>query len=375
MQEFDDIRSYHDEEVSGVLSSLLEDNDFLQFIAQQKFPFWQRFFPVFVKKRIQKYLQTQFKNLNSIGDVQDMLAPMIHNLLGKTITNFSVTGLGQLDAKTAYTFISNHRDISKDPLLVNFALHQAGIPTSQIAIGDNLIQRPFVGKLMRLNKSFLVKRSPSGRREKLAAVNQLSAYIHQTIQSGQSIWIAQKEGRAKDGRDFTDTAVLKMLHMAGRANDWDMKRSMTFLNIVPVSISYEWDPCDEDKARELDAIDQHGEYQKAEDEDFLSIVKGLKGKNGRVNVHFSEPIKLDSSQADHWSQAIDQDIHKHYCLFENNQHAHELLKQGDDALVKDDSLWHDKYAHLSKSIYKQIVKTYSQPVVLQTAANAPNDSE
>ncbi len=364
-QDFDDIRDYADHEVNEVLLSLVKDSEFLQFLALQRFPRLQRLFPALIQGRIKKTMLQQFKNVHSVQSMQNKLAPIVGSLMDKTVTNFKVTGLEQLEKNIPYVFMSNHRDIAMDPMLVNYALLSAGHPTCKIAIGDNLLERQFVAKLMRLNKSFVVQRSPGTRKDKLEAVKKLSAYIHHSIKAGQSIWIAQKEGRAKDGNDMTDTAVLKMLHMAGRKAGWEFKDSMNFLNVVPVSISYEWDPCDEDKARELDAQQRHGHYEKSKDEDFLSIIKGIKGKKGRVSVHFSAPLSLDENMADQWSQAIDHEIHSHYDLFDNHLQAYKLLNSPCE--VKDD-IWQKKYGHLSATIYQRLIKTYAQSVVLQEAA-------
>ncbi len=366
--EFDKIRAYVDHEVNDVLLSLLKDSEFLQFLALQKFPRLQRFFPALIQGRIKKTMLNQFKNVHSIQSMQNKLEPFVRSLMAKTVTEFKVTGLDQLDKNKSYVFISNHRDIAMDPMLVNFALLNAGLPTCKIAIGDNLLERQFVEKLMRLNKSFVVQRSPGTRKEKMESVNNLSSYIHHSIKTGHNVWIAQKEGRAKDGVDVTDTAVLKMLHMAGRKAGWEFKDSMAYLNLVPVSISYEWDPCDEDKARELDAQRRQGHYEKSKDEDFLSILKGMKGKKGRVSVHFSAPLELEGNLADQWSKAIDHEVHSHYDVFDNNQQAHEILSGGALAEAKD-SVFQKRYGHLPEAVYQRLVKTYAQPVILKTAAS------
>ncbi len=368
--EFDDIRAYQDHEVNDMLMSLLKDNEFLQFIAVQKFPRLQRFFPALIQYRVRKALHSQFKQVHSVQSMQNKLAPFIESMMNKTVTQFNVTGLENLKKDTAYVFMSNHRDIAMDPMLVNYALLNAGLHTCKIAIGDNLIERPFVNKLMRLNKSFVVRRKLEGRREKLEAVNHLSNYIHHSLKSNQSIWIAQKEGRAKDGKDVTDKAVLKMLHMAGRKLGWEFTDSMNFLNLVPVTISYEWDPCDTDKANELDAIKQHGQYEKSQDEDFRSIVKGINGHKGQVSIHFSEPLSMESSVPEQWSQAVDNNIHKNYHIYDNNVEALEILNNSNPKEALNNSLWVKKYTELSESALQQVINTYAQPVILKKAAQS-----
>ena len=362
---FDDIRAYHDHEVNAVLTSLLEDSEFLQFIAQHQFPYLSRFLPRWTQQKIQAGLDKHFKRIDSIQTWQNQLAPHVEKLMGKTIEEFNVTGLEHLKKDQTYVFISNHRDIAMDPLLVNFALLKAGLNTSKVAIGDNLLGRQFVAKLMRLNKSFVVKRSVVGRREKLQAVQDLSEYIHHCIRSQQHVWIAQKEGRAKDGLDYTDTAVLKMLHMAGRKLGWEFHQSMSFLNIVPVSISYEWDPCDVDKAKERVTVAKVGRYEKSHDEDFKSIVKGLQGKKGKVALHFSEPLKLESNLAEQWSDAIDHNIHRHYHLFENNHLAMSLLEDHQVTVKRTHLKWKKRFKSLPEDVLSNIKQYYAQPVILK----------
>lgn len=368
MQSFDEIRAYHDHEVSDVLSSLLEDSEFLQFVAQHKFPYLSRFLPRWTQQKIQAGLGRHFKSIDSIQSWQNQLAPHVEKLLSKTLSDFSITGVEQLDPNKTYVFVSNHRDIAMDPLLVNYALLKAGFTTSKIAIGDNLLGRQFVSKLMRLNKSFVVKRSVSGRREKLQAVQELSEYIHHCVQGHQHVWIAQKEGRAKDGMDLTDTAVLKMMHMAGRKLGWDFQQSMAFLNIVPVSISYEWDPCDIDKAKERDALEKFGRYEKSQDEDFRSIVKGLQGKKGKVSLHFSKPLDLGSNSPEQWSDEIDLEIHRHYRLYENNYLANQILNgeaiNNSVAAMK----WQKRFQGLPQSVVNKVTEYYAKPLQLQNEA-------
>ncbi|MGR6873013.1 1-acyl-sn-glycerol-3-phosphate acyltransferase [Pseudomonas sp. HK3] len=370
-QPFDDIRAYHDHEVNAVLASLLEDSEFLQFVAQHQFPYLSRFLPRWTQQKIQAGLNKHFKHIDSIQTWQSQLAPHVEKLVGNTIDDFKVTGIENLEKDKTYVFISNHRDIAMDPLLVNFALLKAGLTTSKVAIGDNLLDRQFVAKLMRLNKSFVVKRSVSGRREKLQAVQNLSDYIHQCVRSSQHVWIAQKEGRAKDGMDFTDTAVLKMMHMAGRKLGWEFSQSMDFLNIVPVTISYEWDPCDLDKAKERLTFAQVGRYEKSHDEDFKSIVKGLQGQKGNVVLHFSPPLKLDSNIAENWSDAIDERIHQNYHLFDNNQLAMSLLQEKNHGFNKQNKtlqLWNKRFKSIDADVLANVKQYYAQPIRLKNKA-------
>jgi len=226
-------------------------------------------------------------------------------------------------------FLSNHRDIAMDPAMVNLALMESGMDTLRIAIGDNLLSKPFAADLMRVNRSFIVKRNISGRREKLTELKKLSGYIrHSIVQEGVSVWIAQREGRAKDGQDRTETALLKMLALS-KGRDQSFAQAIGELSMVPVSISYEYDPCDVDKGRELFAKHNGQDYIKQEFEDLDTIQTGLVGYKGRLHVAFGDVLADASSDilesADKLAAAIDQQIYSHYKLFPSNIIAYQLL--------------------------------------------------
>jgi len=238
------------------------------------------------------------------------------------------SGLEHLQQGRAYLFLANHRDIVMDPAFVNYAVYQAGIRTPRIAIGDNLLQRPFVSDLMRLNKSFIVRRSITGRREKLAAYQVLSAYINHSIRNdGESVWIAQAEGRAKDGDDRTDSAILKMLHMSRK--DEAFAEALEALRPVPVSISYEYDPCDQAKARELYIRATTGTYSKAPGEDDTSIALGITGYKGRVHIAFGSPMESVPDDAKQMAIAVDRQILGSYRLFPVHYLAYRLWDEQD----------------------------------------------
>lgn len=239
-------------------------------------------------------------------------------MIEQTTHNITVSGLEQLSPDKAYLFISNHRDIAMDPALVNWCLHHQGFDTVRIAIGDNLLRKACATELMKLNKSFIVKRGAKGPREMLKNFSQLSAYIKHSLQQKQSIWIAQKEGRAKDGNDETEPAILKMFYMEGKKRGEDFASYMAGLNIVPVCLSYEYDPCDVDKINELWQKQTQGRYQKAEFEDIDSIIKGIVGLKGRVHVAFAAPLTAIPSEPEQLAEVIDQQIWQQYRLFPIN---------------------------------------------------------
>ncbi len=241
------------------------------------------------------------------------------------------TGVEHLKSGSAYPFLANHRDIVMDPAFVNYAVYHAGLPTPRIAIGDNLLQKPFVSDLMRLNKSFIVHRSITGRREKLAAYQLLSAYINHSIRNDcQSIWIAQAEGRAKDGDDRTDSAILKMFHMS-RKNE-PFAEVIQSLNLTPVSISYEYDPCDQAKARELYIRATTGTYSKTPGEDDTSIANGITGYKGRVHVNFAAPVTEPFEDSKLLATEMDRHILSGYRLFPAHYLAYAQWAEADPQL-------------------------------------------
>lgn len=367
---YDDIRPYHDDEVTDVISNLLNDPELLAALGRYRFPNLSRWFAPLSRKMVHTRLKKRFGDVNDVDELQMVLKPWVKRVIDQTMNGFSVEGMEHLESNKPYLFISNHRDIALDPALINYALVDQGYRTSRIGIGDNLLDKPYVSQLMRLNKSFVVKRSVQGRREKLKAFTQLSSYIRDSLHQGQHVWLAQKEGRAKDGLDKTDSAVLKMLHISGKKHGWPLQQSLNLLNIVPVAISYEWDPCDRIKAKELAAIEQHGTYHKTKDEDFRSIVKGLQGQKGRVTVRFAEPVKLESDAVEDWCRVIDRRIYQGYELYPINFQAcmklyGELPDQANSQSLKDDLYLESRLEGLSERAQYNVLKAYAQPVLMK----------
>ncbi|MFW1678806.1 1-acyl-sn-glycerol-3-phosphate acyltransferase [Pontibacter sp. JAM-7] len=316
---FKEIRPYRDNEVADVLSSLLNDYEFLSAVTQYQFPKWSRHAGWLLRPLVRLALAGKVGEVETIRDFQELVASYMRKMISRTTTRLTCSGIDQLDPEDAYLFISNHRDIAMDPAFVNWVRYQYGMDTVRIAIGDNLLRKPYVSDIMRLNKSFIVNRSASGR-EMMKALTQLSDYIDHSIQAGESIWLAQREGRAKDGNDQTDPTILKMLYMAHRKQR-SFPEQVKRLSIVPVSISYEYDPCDALKANELHAKATHGFYEKGQYEDIDSIVKGITGNKGHVHVAFGDVIEGDFESPEALAQEIDRQILSNYHLHASNKIA------------------------------------------------------
>lgn len=283
---FAEIRPYHDDEVRGVLDRLLVNRGLLAAMTRLRYPRASRWIAPVLQPLARLLLRQQVRDVRSVRDFQRVVGRYMWRMVESTTTAFTVSGLESIAGGRACLFIGNHRDIALDPAFINFALYRSGLETARIAIGDNLLTRDYVSDLMRLNKSFIVRRSAKGPRQMLAAYQELSAYIrHSLLEEHSPVWIAQREGRAKDGYDRTEPAIIKMLAIS-RPKDLAFADHVRALGIVPVSISYEWDPCDAGKARELHQRAAHGGYEKAQHEDVNSIALSVTAAKGRVHVSF-----------------------------------------------------------------------------------------
>jgi glycerol-3-phosphate O-acyltransferase len=283
-----------------------------------------RLLPGVMRLIARKKLKGQVTSVHDVASMQDVIAGYMYKMIEDTTTSLTHSGLEQLDRQRSYLFVSNHRDITMDPAFVNYMLYKAGNRTVQIATGDNLLKKPFVSDLMRLNKSFIVQRSLKGR-ELLQGLTLLSEYMHYCIEQGSHVWIAQREGRAKDGVDKTEAALLKMLAMYQRKQP--LNESLQKLHVVPVSISYEYDACDVLKAEELYAIETTGSFTKNEKSDIQSIVAGMIGFKGAVHVAFGSEMQYESDDPDAIAASIDSQILENYKLRDSNYIAFELLQE------------------------------------------------
>lgn len=375
MGEFDAIRPYADTEVPAVLARLLADEAFLDILTQFRFPRLAAPLGWLLKPLIAYRLRLEFRDIRSVAALQEKIETYVDRTVERATDGVTYSGIGRLQPGNAYLFLANHRDIVMDPAFVNYAVYHAGLPTPRIAIGDNLLQKPFVSDLMRLNKSFIVHRSISGRREKLAAYQLLSAYINHSIRTDcESIWIAQAEGRAKDGDDRTDSAILKMFHMSRK--DEPFAEVIASLHLTPVSISYEYDPCDQAKARELFIRASTGSYTKAPGEDDQSIALGITGYKGRVHVHFSAPLSQGLEDSKQLAAEMDRQILSGYRLFPVHYLAYAMWSERDPELAvpaaselfptaelaEAHSEWHKRLANCPAEQQPYLILQYANPV-------------
>jgi len=323
MTKFDAIRPFYDTEVNEAIRSCI-NNPMMKAIMGFTFPD--------VDEEIWK---EQLKRTHSIRDFQcNFIYQSVKKVLEKSSEGLSTSGFEKLEKNTSYLFISNHRDIILDTSLLNVCLFDHGLVMTASAIGDNLVQKDFLKTLSRLNRNFLVQRGLSPR-ELLESSKLMSEYIGQLLlRENRSVWIAQREGRTKDGNDATHSGVLKMLGMGS-----DEKNLMDYfkkLKIVPVSISYEYDPTDALKMPQLMAAANAEKYIKEKNEDFITLLSGIIGQKKHIHIHVGNVLdkELDEicSQFDNnnkqiqaLTQALDDSILKNYKLWPTNYIAYDLL--------------------------------------------------
>lgn len=318
---FENIRPYNDSEYREVIQDLLTIKPLIDTV--------KNYLPELSIEQIRDTLIS----FDGIQEFQSkMVCHIIDRLMEKSVSQFSYNGLENVSKEKSHLFITNHRDIVLDSALVNYCLNDQKYDTCEIAIGSNLLTEPWIKKLVRLNKSFIVRRNLP-KQEILAASKELSSYIDYTIKKKkQSIWIAQREGRAKDGFDKTNPGVLKMF---GLASDGNLLEHLISLNITPVSLSYELDPCDNLKIPELIKKTRGEEYLKSPGEDEKSMLLGLTGQKGNIHVSYGATINEEIKQLSHIknrnellkkiAELIDQKIYKNYHLWNSNYVAHDLL--------------------------------------------------
>lgn len=319
--EFDEIRPYHDGELPEVYEELIADPAFRQ-VASAAFPSVP--FEMLAAKMRSCKTKLEFQKTFGYAIMKDIMQKASD---GVTLDNDSLA-----DKTKSYTYISNHRDIILDSGFLSVMLVDQGGDTVEIAIGDNLLIYPWIKRLVRINKSFIVQRGLP-MRQMLESSARMSRYMHYTIsQKKQSIWIAQREGRAKDSDDRTQDSVLKMLAIGGEGDVLDRLMEM---NIAPLSISYEFDPCDFLKAWEFQLKRDHPDYKKSTADDLKNMQTGLFGYKGRVHFHIASCINDHLAGLDRKmprqelfstvSAMIDREIHRGYRLYPCNYVAADLL--------------------------------------------------
>lgn len=343
MQKFDKIRPFYDAEVNEAIQSAV-NHPMMKALMDFTFPDVD-----------DEEWKNQLRKTHSIRDFQcNFIYQSVQKVLAKSSEGLTTSGFEKLQPNTSYLFISNHRDIILDTSLLNVALFDHGLVMTASAIGDNLVTKSFLKTLSKLNRNFLVQRGLPPR-ELLESSKLMAEYIGQLLlRENRSVWIAQREGRTKDGNDATHSGVLKMLAMGS-----DEKNLMDYfkkIKIVPVSISYEYDPTDALKMPQLIAEAKNEIYIKEKNEDFITLLSGIIGQKKRIHIHIGDVLdtELDTitaeidnknNQIQAVAQAIDDSILQSYKLWPTNYIAYDLLNKS------------NKYSHLytenEKSLFER----------------------
>ena len=368
--EFSDISSYSDDQVAPMLLKLQSDDKFHDYISKLIYPNSPNILSGFLKLYTKKKFKRIFTNCNSIDEFQNRMAPFVKKMIDKTTDGFSFTGLENLQDRPTL-FISNHRDISLDAAFLNYLLFSQRLKTVRIAIGDNLLDGGFAEILMRLNKSFVVHRNIQGVKETMRKLSKLSAYInHSLFNDGESIWIAQKEGRANDGNDFTDESVLKMLYLEERKRI-PLKKWVQSINLTPVAISYEYDPLDKVKAVGWD-FQKDWSSEKINQNDLEEMTTGIFGYKGKVHLHICSPITSEIENTEELSNLIQDEIIQNYFIWPSSQAAAFLLDKSnfnsplfDSSIENSNSVkvLKERFKDLEESKQKEFLEIYARPLI------------
>lgn len=320
-------------------------------------------------------IESALVDVHSYDDFQHKVTAgyFIPAIIDKTTTGFSVSGGEKLDKDKGYLFISNHRDIILDCTLLDYALKTKNLPLCEMAVGDNLMVNQLVEDLFRMNGGIIIKRNLPMREKYLESIR-ISEYFVETVsEENKSIWVAQKSGRSKDGKDLTQSAIIKMLYLSKKREGYSFSELMKKCNIVPVAISYQYDPNDINKGRE-EVTKEHndGKYEKKKYEDLISMVKGLRCQKGHVHVFIGDPLEGEYNTPEEVAEAIDHQIHLNYHLFDTNYLSYDVLEGGDrfkefySSLDKDEFL--SRFAHLSEDVRSFVLNTYANPVRMMLQA-------
>jgi hypothetical protein len=349
--EFEDIRPYNDEEINAAMRRIANNRQFDN-IARKLFPTVP---PELLREKMSKISDT-------LTFQEEMMHPAIKTILRTSSTSFDFSGLEHLDRNRAYLFISDHRDILLDAALLQVVLYDNGYKTSGITFGSNLMSGDLAVDIGKANKMFKVEREGTNA-EIYHHSKHLSAYIRYSItHKNESVWIAQRNGRTKDGIDKTETGVIKMFSMSGPS---DFVTNFAELNIAPMSISYEFEPCDFLKTAELYQKEIFGSYTKASGEDLNSVLTGIVQKKGGIHIAFPEPIKKEELEAiahdnvkvriSELAQIIDKRINSKYKLWKTNYIAYDI--------INDTTTYANKYTPDQKASFIQHMNSQLDKII------------
>ncbi len=365
--EFDDIRPYNDNEVPAVMKRLSQNMLLVSSVRMMKWPSCPDRLKIYADRLVRFFLKRKLLRIRSVSEFQSRIIAdyLLKKILEKTSSGITYSGIDKLSRDKSYIFMTNHRDIVLDPALLGYVLYLNGFSVPYIAFGDNLLLNDAVSDLIRINNAVIVKRGLA-RREQLTASTHLSEYFNILRNEGKNIWISQREGRAKDGIDQTNPAVINMFYLSERKKHAGFSEFIRSCNIVPAAISYEKDPCDRLKAWELYRKMKKGVHKKRKNEDLISMVAGLTGDKGRIHISFGEPLAGEFEDKNDLAHAIDRSIHSLYKLWPANyiayDHLFETGRYSGEYTEKEKEVFLNAYNNLRPEVRNLLFKIYANPV-------------
>ena len=367
IHKFDDIRPYSDNEVPTVMKRLAKNELLVSAVRIMKWPSCPGYLTGFADTLVRLFLKRKLWGIKTVSEFQSKIIAefLLKWILKNTSDGLTFSGLDKLDKDKSYIFMTNHRDIVLDPTLVNYALYLNGFSIPYSTFGDNLLLNNAVSDLIRVNNAVIVKRGLA-RKEQLEASIHLSEYLNNLRRQGKNFWISQREGRAKDGIDQTNPAIINMFYISERKKQSGFSEFVKSCNIVPVAISYEKDPCDRLKGWELYRKNKNGMHRKKKNEDLLSMVAGISRYKGRIHLSFGEPLVGDFEDKNELADAIDKSIHSLYKLWPGNFIAYDQIfkteKYSDKYTESEKIKFLSAYSNLKEEVRALVLNIYANPV-------------
>lgn len=361
---FYDISPYFGEEVEKAKERMLEKKEYIW-----AFSTLLSFRDILSIRTISNQIINALEGVHSYEDFQKNITAgiLIPTILKNSTTGFTVSGGDEIESDKGYLFISNHRDIILDCTLLDYALLQKGKPMCEMAVGDNLMANKFVEDLFRLNGGIIVKRNLPMREKYLESLRLSEYFVERVIDDKKSIWVAEKSGRSKDGNDFAQSAIIKMLYLSKRKSGINFNELINKCRIVPVAISYEYDPNDINKGREeVNKSLNDGVYEKKKYEDLISMVKGLRQEKGNVHISIGKPLEGEYNTPEEVAKEIDRAILTNYHLFDTNYLAYDVTYNTDKYKsmykkeTKEEFLL--RLNHLNDDVKNYVLNIYANPV-------------
>jgi hypothetical protein len=366
-QNFENIRAYKDRDIPVVLKRLIKNKWFIQNCRMMIFPKLPGILNPLFEKGLQIFLYFRLMPIKTTLELhkQIFIDRVFRNIIFKTTKGINYSGLEKLDPSKPYLFVSNHRDITLDPILLNYILCSNNFPPAEIGFGNNLMFNEPLTDLIRIYGSFIIRRDLP-KREKIKAVANLSGYIWMQLKEGNSIWIAQRKGRAKDGFDKTNPSLVKMLYYSCKKDGMSFEEYIDSVNLIPVAVSYEYDPLDRLKAWELFQILKKGKHIKGKMEDMTSVIYGMKGEKKRVNCSFGDRITSEKGNIKEIASIIDRQIYLNYRLWPSNYIAHDSISGKSEYshyYTENEKVeFLNRFRNLKKEVREIVLRTYANPV-------------